>query len=663
MLRLTVLLLLALASITPLSRAACALEDDEYKAAALAFYRAAGSGSLEERKAALDAVVALGEPAALGLLTGELGRVSTELREARDEAYQLRCAVTAKRSFIEQLELRVEHDSSLSKSLEAQQEKLDELARKLERRQAKVAKIAPWYTALGEGSTKFSAALAPAKRKKVEKEVWKDVDEAPVLSAKLAAIEILGHMGGDGTAIALQKLIVELSKQRASLERKLPKLMVDVRKLERRMQEENEKTGGRSSMGQQYSRAKREAAAMQQSITMLGHLCDAASEAGSLALGREQGKVLEKSVQKLLGAQKKAKSGARRRTLAMLGKSGLQSVVDQLRGLLLAEKDAAARVYLIDALSEAGDAGLPELLLGSLFSDESWFVRSHAYAAAARMRLKEAVPLLIDRLEAETGRLRTDALEALMSLTAEDFNDSVPLWRRWWKDHEASFEVPPLDEVAAKASQEAKDRVGTTFFGISTESKRVLFVLDLSGSMEFSMIPRNNPDDDPSKPYDRPRDKERSRLQEARIALNKAIGGTENGAVFNVVFYASDVWTWQDDLVEMDDETRSDALRMIEELSAVGGTNIYGALAMALEMAGAEGGDKWSEPEIDTIFFLTDGRPSIGLTTEPDEILAFVRDLNASAGIVIHTIGLSGAQDAYLLRNLAEQNGGQYSAR
>ena len=61
-------------------------------------------------------------------------------------------------------------------------------------------------------------------------------------------------------------------------------------------------------------------------------------------------------------------------------------------------------------------------------------------------------------------------------------------------------------------------------------------------------------------------------------------------------------------------------------------------------------------------FLLTDGRPSVGVTTNADEILEFVRERNASAGIVIHTIGLSGAQDAYLLRNLAEQNGGTYAA-
>ncbi len=113
----------------------------------------------------------------------------------------------------------------------------------------------------------------------------------------------------------------------------------------------------------------------------------------------------------------------------------------------------------------------------------------------------------------------------------------------------------------------------------------------------------------------------------------------------------------------MTDDNRSDALRFVEELEAVGGTNIYGSLQRALELAEATGGDTWSAPKIDTIYFLSDGRPSVGVTTDPDEILSFVQGLNRSAGIVIHTIGLSGAQDAYLLRSLAEQNGGKYVAR
>lgn len=659
------LTVLLLALLTPLwlSSAAALPEETEYQAAVSAFHKAAASGSHKARVEALENLVALGEPAALGLLSGELGRVSTRLRESRDEAYRLRYAAERKAAFVDELELRTEKDRTLEKSLKDQREKLRELEEGLAKETDRITSLEPWYDTLSRGTATFSSSLSASKRKGVEKELWEEVEEGADLGARLAAVEILGYLGGDGTAVSLQKLIAELSKERSALERKLPKLMGEVRKLEKRMQEENERTGGRSSMGEQYNRAKQEAAGVQQAITRMGYICDAASSAGAVALAREEGKLREKSIKKLLGAQKKAKDGARRRTLAMLGTSELPEAHDALRGLLATEKEAAGRTFLIEALSGSDDETFAADLISTYFQDPSWFVRSAAYAAAARMRLAQSIGPLIDRLEAEDGRLRSDAQEALVSLTGQDFRTNAVLWRRWWKENEEGFVVPPLDEIEAKASADAKDAVGTTFFGISTESKRVLFVLDLSGSMEFSMIPRDNPDDDPNKPYDRPKGKERSRLEEARIALNKAIGGTEDGAVFNVIFYASDVWPWQDELVEMDPETRGEALAMIEELEAVGGTNIYGALSVALEMAGAKGGDTWSEPEIDTIFFLTDGRPSVGLTADPDEILAHVRDLNASAGIVIHTIGLSGAQDAYLLRSLAEQNGGQYSAR
>ena len=139
--------------------------------------------------------------------------------------------------------------------------------------------------------------------------------------------------------------------------------------------------------------------------------------------------------------------------------------------------------------------------------------------------------------------------------------------------------------------------------------------------------------------------------------------GLAQGAVFNIVLYGSDVWTWQDRIVTLDEDTRLDAVRFIESVEAAGGTNIYGALQLAFELAEVADDERWERPRIDTIFLLTDGRPSMGVTTDADEILAFVRERNAAAGIVIHTIGLSGAQDPYLLRSLAEENGGTYAAR
>jgi Mg-chelatase subunit ChlD len=113
----------------------------------------------------------------------------------------------------------------------------------------------------------------------------------------------------------------------------------------------------------------------------------------------------------------------------------------------------------------------------------------------------------------------------------------------------------------------------------------------------------------------------------------------------------------------MSPPTRKAALDYVGKLEGAAGTNIYSALEKALDMSGVKAGSSWSKPNVDTIFFLSDGRTTIGVTTDTEQILSLVRERNATAGIVIHTIGLSGAQDADLLRRLAEENGGQYVAR
>jgi Mg-chelatase subunit ChlD len=182
-----------------------------------------------------------------------------------------------------------------------------------------------------------------------------------------------------------------------------------------------------------------------------------------------------------------------------------------------------------------------------------------------------------------------------------------------------------------------------------------VFVLDVSGSMNEPMGFRTGSGD--------PRAEGETRLSVAKRELIKALAGIPDGGVFNIVVYASDVQTWQRDLVTMSTQTRSEAVAFVESLTAVGGTNIYGAMQKAFDVAGVEEGDRWSAPSVDTVFLLSDGNASVGVTTVGDEILAYVRERNRSAGIVVHTIGISSEQDVYLMRGLAEQNAGNYAGR
>lgn len=635
--------------------------------------RVSAKGTQAEREEALDALLVLGDTAALGPLGEELGRVAVELRSARADALQLAYELLRKQELIADLERRSEMDDSLGSSLERQKNRLQELSGRYASRKDRADSLAPWYEVLAERVESFAGTAPSGVRKKVEKALWKTVDddEAEGERQRAAAIEILGCLGDEGTAVRLQKSVAGFAKERSSLRGRLPKLMKDVIAIEKRMQEEAERMDGRTSLGQQYERAKAEAAGVQKHISLLGLLCDTAVIAGGRALAREDEAARTKSLASLLKNQKKGKHGAQRYGLQMIGASRTPAADEALFGMLAEADEPFVRVTLIEVLTLGATGwGSPELktrfhklVLEELILDESWFVRSVAVGALDALRSKPAIPVLIGRLDDEEGRMLDDLSHALVSLTGQDFHGNVALWRRWWAENGEAFVVPPLDEVRQAQHEKEQERRGSTFFGISTESNRVLYVIDLSGSMNFSMIPRDNPDDDQGKPYDMPKKGERSRLEEAKLALEKAIAGTARGGLFNIVFYASDVWSWSDSLAEFTDESASEAVEMVSRLEAVGATNIYGALKVALEMAGADPGDRWAEPAIDTIYFLSDGRASVGLTTEPDEILRFVRELNASAGIVIHTIGLSGAQDAYLLRSLTEQNGGTYISR
>jgi len=637
--------------------------DDEFETKRIAFEKVAVTGTPSERERALGELVETAHKDAVKVLSGEFARVATKLRKANVEVVRVRYQLERKRLLLVTLEKRAERDRTLEESVNEQRERIRELERQLSRHRENKEEFTPWIESLGSGLVTLFDSLG-SKAKNARKDLWEAAEKDPELNQRLAAVEMLGFVGAEGTAVDMQKLIADLGKERSSLRRKLPKLLVDVRKMETRMQKEQEQNEGRGSQAtmQQYQRALADAVKVQRDVVALARVMEACVDAGGRALTREEGPLLERALAALLRAQKKAKGDARLRTLEMVASSASPLVRDALRSLLEKEKEPTVKGKVIAALAAVGDTDLSAWLLDGALEDESWQVRSRAMAALATLRSPEAIPVLIARLEVVEGRERTDCGAALFSLTGMDFHGNQELWKRWWTDNSEGFEVPELPEEGA-ASVAAEESVGVTFFGIRTDSRRVLFVLDLSGSMNFAMVPRDNPDDDQSKPYDMPRKDESSRLDAAKVELLKALGGLEEGSVFNLVMYASDVWTWKDDLMEMEEDTRPKISAFVEGLEAVGATNLYSALEVALDLAGADADEKWAVPDIDTIFVLSDGRPSVGLSTDADEILALVKERNEAAGITIHTIGLSGAQDAYLMRSLAEQNGGTYAAR
>ena len=99
---------------------------------------------------------------------------------------------------------------------------------------------------------------------------------------------------------------------------------------------------------------------------------------------------------------------------------------------------------------------------------------------------------------------------------------------------------------------------------------------------------------------------------------------------------------------------------------AMGKTNTLGALLEAFGLPHNKIPDdrkleKMGKPknDLDTIFFLSDGRPSTGIFVDKDDILRVVAQVNKFRKIVLHTIAIGEFQKHFLLE-LARQNNGEF---
>ena len=161
-----------------------------------------------------------------------------------------------------------------------------------------------------------------------------------------------------------------------------------------------------------------------------------------------------------------------------------------------------------------------------------------------------------------------------------------------------------------------------------------------------------------------------------RKEMKKSLAGLPDGSTFNIIAFSSDVRPWKKEPQIRSTKTATDALIWVEKAPVDGGTNIGDALETAFKMMGAGlQKDRNEAPAFDTVFFMTDGKPSVGKVVDPKQILAAVRRWNDGRKVRVHVVGMGGHNkpapagskknkdkeddmDEDFLKALAEQNGG-----
>lgn len=289
------------------------------------------------------------------------------------------------------------------------------------------------------------------------------------------------------------------------------------------------------------------------------------------------------------------------------------------------------RVAALEVLSGApGDEAFAALKAG--LGDESWSVRLTAMRGLARRLDPRAVPSLIERLRREGGRMKEEAGAALSSLTGVGLPPDPDRWAEWWEREGGKFVAP---ERAAKPAA-GEDGSVATFHSIPVISDGVAFVLDHSRSMRRRL--------------DRGGETTKAELVEAE--LEKTLARLDARARLFLVAFGTEPVVFTPHPVPATRMARHRALEWLHDLVPHGRTNLYDSLRLAL-----------AEPEIDTIFVLTDGAPSAGEERTRTGILDGVARLNRYRKAVIHTIEIGGETTGKrwkgFLAELAKRHGGR----
>ncbi len=329
--------------------------------------------------------------------------------------------------------------------------------------------------------------------------------------------------------------------------------------------------------------------------------------------------------------------------------------------------DPRVSTACIDALGKLKVKKAAEIIAKKL-KHKRWQVRSAAAGALANMGATEKIPGLIDQLAKESGRLVDDINKALVKLTGVDKDGNVVQWRAWYAQNKAKLADGPPRVVKRLVRRGESPEGGrtTSFYGITTKSKAIVFVIDRSGSME---TPAGGKEQKQNVVLSGKHSnalqsvKGGRKIDVAKRELIKAIVGLDKRARFTIIWYNEAVMPWKSKMMHATDQIKDQAIKEIKKLEPKGATNIFDSVERAFGLAGLGMVGKDYMSGADTVFLLSDGSPNQGRITAPDEIVKAVAKMNATRKITIHTIGIGTGHNSNFMRQLAEQNGGEYVSR
>lgn len=249
-------------------------------------------------------------------------------------------------------------------------------------------------------------------------------------------------------------------------------------------------------------------------------------------------------------------------------------------------------------------------------------------------------------LDRELQDALQDAIDGITPITVDGLADRGA-WLAWYRREHARPEfrqwyAARARSAAAPAQPAYAD--APRFYGVPIVGRRVVFVIDRSGSMAYPM-----------------EGGAATKSELSQRELIAAIGGMRDRTRFGVVFFSDTVKRWPDRLLVASDANRARAIEFVERLSPAGWTDLCTGLLRALGVTriGEDIHDVPYEERPDQIVLLSDGNPTAGPIQNPTDIIDEIARHNAGLAIRIDTVAFGPDADRLFLERLARANGGE----
>jgi len=289
----------------------------------------------------------------------------------------------------------------------------------------------------------------------------------------------------------------------------------------------------------------------------------------------------------------------------------------------------------------AAQQAAAKAVIGAL-GRKTWRADLELVAFLGSFPVAAAVPALIDQLARFvdhpeliasgelSGLLRSRVHATLVGCTGQAIPARrVDLWRVFWEREKVTFELVGQQEPGKGGSSRT---VSTGFFGIPVEGTRVVFVIDVSGSMR-DPFPRG------TTAGGRGGKNVPTKMDVAKEELLRAVQSLPPEAHFEVVLFSQRVKRWRDKLMPANNSNKRALGRYLARVKPKTSTNLWGGVDKALNIKSLVRGDRY-ESNVDELFLLSDGSPTSGDIINSGEILRTLGETNRYSGVRINTVFL-----------------------